>query len=134
MEHHLKPGLHWSKLAGFAHSQRYRHADEKALTWFYGGGFFSGPTLLKALWLKKVECLLPLVVVDDDIKLNREEVVSLLKERTRPIKPATHSRIYKFIDDRLGSFAANMLLSASLPPSDFRVDKPTARQGHMQES
>ena len=134
VEHHLKPGLHWSKLAGFSYSQRYRHADEKALTWFYGGGFYSGPTLLKALWLNKLDSLLPLVTLDEKIKLSREDILSLLKERTRPANPVEHSKAYRFLDTVLGAFAANVLISASLPPENFRVDVPQGQSGQMQES
>lgn len=79
--HHLKPTLHWTEMPRDFLQNKQRYITEKAIVFEKVDYLFIWISLMlkRYNWLAK-----RFVNLDEDNPLNREEIIALLKNRTRP--------------------------------------------------
>lgn len=85
ISHHLKPNRHWTDHPTEFEENRAKYAEEGAIV-FEGIDFF---IVWLFLMLKRYDWLAKYYVQLGEEELSKEEIIALLKERTRRIKPAT---------------------------------------------
>jgi fatty acid desaturase len=104
IEHHLHPGLHWSRLYIIAKENESQHLLQKAV--LLKSGWSMGFNLLFALWSRRFDLIRNYVVMPRDI--GRDEFHQIVWDRTRPQNPVVRSSFVDRVDLLFGKVVARI--------------------------
>jgi hypothetical protein len=123
MEHHVQPGLHWSKLAAAAAGHTNEHDRHGAFRWYDSARHndaYAVRVILRGLWSDRLDEIEPLFASYGQTIPDKESLLRVLSVRTRALVPVARSARYARVDRWLGAFAARYLIGDAMPPPDFR--------------